>query len=299
LALANNYLWLMRYYQVIPLLFFVFTPHLRVSAQSWSARVVDADSRQPIPYASVGVLKGSRGTVAGDDGIFLLEIAAAAGDSVRISALGYRSCTYSLVDALPLTVALQPDPITTSTVEVLSPSLGRQRRWGITKRPDNVTFFFQSNQLGTELGSVIALPHGKDYWVKAVNFYLIRNNYGRVKFRFHLYRFDGSTDGLVDLLPQTVFVTTELVSGWVNIDLSEMDIVLRNEQDVLVSLEWLEHTNPDQSAEDLQFGAVLAPAGNIHYKRAVESPWEFLSKRYYGLRAKLGVHIEGYELTSP
>ena len=279
------------------LLFLLLAPQLRVSAQGWSASVVDAESGQPISYASIGVLGGAQGTVADEDGNFILQMDAARGDSVRVSAMGYRSCTYSLLTPLPARITLLAEPITTGVVEVRSTALGRLKKLGVAKRPDNVTFFFQSNQLGTELGSVISLPGGhKDYFVKAVNFYVIRNNYGRVKFRLHIYRFNGTTDALSDLLSQSVYLTSEATSGWVRVDLTDMDIVLRGERHVLVSLEWLEDTNPKRSAADLQFGAVLAPTGSIYYRRAVESEWEYLSKRYYGLRAKLGMYFEVYEL---
>ena len=267
-----------------------------IGAQTWTARVVDAQTKEAIAYASIGILGATRGTLTDEDGRFDLSLATTAGDSVRVSAIGYRPCTYALLTPPPTVVTLHPEPVMTQVVEVRSTALGRLRTAGVTKRPANVTFFFQSNQLGTELGTVIDLPDSKELYVKAMNFYLIQNQYGPVKFRVHLYRFTGDTERLVDLLPQSAFLTTEATSGWVRLDLTDLDVVIKNEEKVLLSLEWLENRNPGRSAKDLQFGTVLSPAGSIHYKRAVESEWEYLSQRYYGLRTKLGFHLEYYEL---
>lgn len=266
-------------------------------AQVWTAQVVDAETNGGITYASIGILGATRGTITDQKGNFSLRFSAAENkDSIRVSAIGYRACTYAIADSLPAIIALRPQPIMAKVVEVKSTALGRLRSSGVTKKSTNVTFFFQSNQLGTELGTIIKLPQSIDKLVKTVNFYLIRNNYGKVKFRVHLYRFDEEMNDLVDIMPRSVFATTEIKSGWVQLDLTDLNILLTGERKVLLSLEWLEDVNPSKSAKDFQFGAVLNPSGTIYFKRAVESDWEYLRKRYYGLRAKLGFYIEWYEL---
>ena len=62
-----------------------------VSGQTTTiARVVDADTRAPLPYATVAIQGTTRGTITNSEGWFSLPISSAT-DSLRISFVGYRT----------------------------------------------------------------------------------------------------------------------------------------------------------------------------------------------------------------
>ena len=69
-------------------------------AQRVEATVIDAQSREPIAYASVGVVERTLGTLADTMGHFSLDVPMELdGDSLRISCVGYGELTMSVADA--------------------------------------------------------------------------------------------------------------------------------------------------------------------------------------------------------
>lgn len=60
-------------------------------AQSISGVVLDYDTQQPVPFASIYFNKSYRGTIASEDGRFELSIGQFSGQDIIISCLGYKS----------------------------------------------------------------------------------------------------------------------------------------------------------------------------------------------------------------
>ena len=281
----------------LPVVLLLVLAPILASGQEWTAQVVDAQTGEAIAYASIGIIGGTQGTLTDPDGFFTLRTDANAGDSVRISSLGYRSMTYATGQLPKGTVELEPQAITMDVIEVSGLRLGPLRTIGVTEPPTNVTIIFQSKQLGTELGALLDLPRKSAHLIKGFNFYLKRNPLGNVKFRVHLYKATGKgVEKLTDLLPQSVFVETGVTSGWVNVDISDLNIVLDKRSTILCTLEWIEDSHPEQSVTDLEFGGVLGSTASIYFKRAVESDWEHLKKQGPGLLFEVGFNVEAYEV---
>ncbi|MEL6804906.1 MAG: carboxypeptidase-like regulatory domain-containing protein, partial [Bacteroidota bacterium] len=102
------------FYQVltIKLLCLVFAlslPEFGFAQSMANARVVDANTDEPLPYATIADLSGSRGTLSNADGVFALEIKNPT-DTISISFLGYQTAILSAEELLTLNeIRLTPE----------------------------------------------------------------------------------------------------------------------------------------------------------------------------------------------
>jgi len=102
------------FYQVltIKLLCLVFAlslPEFGFAQSMANARVVDANTDEPLPYATIADLSGSRGTLSNTDGVFALEIKNPT-DTISISFLGYQTAILSAEELLTLNeIRLTPE----------------------------------------------------------------------------------------------------------------------------------------------------------------------------------------------
>lgn len=93
------------------------------------ATVIDAESSQPVPFASVGLLGTYRGTSTNQEGGFRFSIAAneiREGMQLRISSVGYESATYS-IKQVPATILLKPSRLQLKEVLVMGRDLRPER----------------------------------------------------------------------------------------------------------------------------------------------------------------------------
>lgn len=95
---------MIRYYLSIVILGFSLAAFAQEQLDSVSAVVVDAETREPVPYASVYV-SSSCGTISNYDGEFSLECLPS--DVLRISSIGYKRISYRATE-LPDTILLKP-----------------------------------------------------------------------------------------------------------------------------------------------------------------------------------------------
>jgi hypothetical protein len=90
------------------------------SQQVIQATVVDKDSGQPVPFASVGITRSSKGTSTNLNGQFSLTVQAT--DSIKISCVGYESLTLHPSEVTAL-IALTPAATQLSEVIITSKPL--------------------------------------------------------------------------------------------------------------------------------------------------------------------------------
>ncbi|MGI9546048.1 MAG: carboxypeptidase-like regulatory domain-containing protein [Flavobacteriaceae bacterium] len=89
---------------------------VQVEAQSYSSRIIDAKTGEPIPYATVQFGK-NRGIITNDEGSFSLFIPTSASvDSLFISCMGYEKTAVSMSAGLDSLIAIDPKPIELSEV---------------------------------------------------------------------------------------------------------------------------------------------------------------------------------------
>lgn len=205
-------------------------------ADKLTGQVRDHRTHQPVSYASVGVVHYPYGTVADEQGRFLLALPAQYdADSLRFSAVGYAPRTLTVaqvrrvagqgpIDLLPQAVPL---------AEALVRSTGLQ--------PHQVGFLrglviagFDYNRAGNQLGQYVALS--KPGRLETVAFQLRTCTYDSVYLRLNVYRVKAKypAENLVTQ-PILLRLSRQQALAGVQLDLRDQHIWLPS--DVIIALE--------------------------------------------------------------
>ena len=267
---------------------------LSLPAQTIQSRVLDLNTREPIPFVNIGILGKNHGTVSDDAGKFSLEVPKAgwsSSDTLRFSAIGYQSVDVVLLHEpeLPPSIYLKPITLTLPTVVVNPKKFKRPKVLGHRNNSAKMIFYFQSNRLGTELCNRIEVKKGS-YYLKKAHFNIAQNKFGPLFFRVHVYENAAGKPGK-NLLPKELIVSSELKSGTLSVDLAPYNLVL--DTDFFIGLEWVKTLNKGNISKDLQFCIGLGQAGGIFAKGTSQALWHKIDQRVMGFQVHLGFYVEG------
>lgn len=220
---------------------------LPIGAQTFViGQVIDAATKEPLPYVNIGLLNKNIGTVADETGYFELEVNTEQNsrDTLRFSMIGFETKSYTLNDFINQNeIEVYLTEKSTALDEVI---LSSKRKKYQTKILGNKTTSkalyaaFTSNKLGNEMGFIVrARKH--PMILKKFNISLVENDYGPIKFRLNIY---DVLNGLPNktLLKDNIFIETEESSGIVSLDLTPYEIIL--DQDFFIAIEWIEDLGP-------------------------------------------------------
>ena len=216
-------------------------------ALSWAqegritGRVVDQESKDPIPFASIGLREEQTGALTNEYGFFQLSTPVkSVDDSIIVMALGYRRTALfvkrgatmeDLIIEMPKAfVKLNDVVITEKGMKVLmmgcrsnSPGAGM-----IQGMPGSQYAFMVKNEKQKKLG-----------YIRSVSFYIGENGYPREPFRVRLYRADGNySSPNSDMLTDNVVVSAARGGEWFTVDLTSYNIVAP-EEGFYVAMEWI------------------------------------------------------------
>ena len=209
-------------------------------------QVIDAATKEPLPYVNIGLLNKNIGTVSDETGYFELEVNTEQNirDTLRFSMIGFETKSYTLNDFINQNeIEVYLTEKSTALDEVI---LSSKRKNYQTKILGNKTTSkalyaaFTSNKLGNEMGFIVrARKH--PMILKKFNISLVENDYGPIKFRLNIY---DVLNGLPNktLLADNLFIETEESSGIVSLDLTPYEIIL--DQDFFIAIEWIEDLGP-------------------------------------------------------
>ncbi|MDB2340696.1 carboxypeptidase-like regulatory domain-containing protein [Flavobacteriaceae bacterium] len=209
-------------------------------------QVIDAATKEPLPYVNIGLLNKNIGTVSDETGYFELEVNTEQNsrDTLRFSMIGFETKSYTLNDFINQNeIEVYLTEKSTALDEVI---LSSKRKNYQTKILGNKTTSkalyaaFTSNKLGNEMGFIVrARKH--PMILKKFNISLVENDYGPIKFRLNIY---DVLNGLPNktLLKDNIFIETEESSGIVSLDLTPYEIIL--DQDFFIAIEWIEDLGP-------------------------------------------------------
>lgn len=220
---------------------------LPIGAQTFViGQVIDAATKEPLPYVNIGLLNKNIGTVSDETGYFELEVNTEQNsrDTLRFSMIGFETKSYTLNDFINQNeIEVYLTEKSTALDEVI---LSSKRKNYQTKILGNKTTSkalyaaFTSNKLGNEMGFIVrARKH--PMILKKFNISLVENDYGPIKFRLNIY---DVLNGLPNktLLMDNIFIETEESSGIVSLDLTPYEIIL--DQDFFIAIEWIEDLGP-------------------------------------------------------
>jgi len=220
-------------------------------------RIIDAETKQVIPYVNIGILQKNIGTVSNENGQYQLGFSGnyAVSDSIIFSHVGYRTVKYSIAQFINSISDIQLTPISNTLQEVVVKSrnlsekiLGRNGK-GLGLMHYNFYTFYEKDvddRLGKEAG--ILLKNKRDCFLNELHMQISSNEFASLKFRLNFYK-------TVDGVPTELIITKEIVFeirdefvGLYKFDLRPFDIYLtRDIGDVAATIQWVESkkTNPN------------------------------------------------------
>ncbi|WP_167856405.1 carboxypeptidase-like regulatory domain-containing protein [Hymenobacter metallicola] len=257
-------------------------------AQTITGTVLDAKTHEPLPYVNIGVLRKGVGTVANELGAYQLRLETAqATDTVRVSSLGYRPRLLRVQELQQRpAVELSPEAVVLREVKVKAKGLYKRTRvLGFNKPDASGTLSMSSNDLGTEIGSVINLKNKPTRLLNA-NFNVAYNQSGPLTFRVNIYRLlPNGKPSEEKLLRRDVIVKTSVEKGPISVDLTPDQLIL--DEDFMLTLEWIGGPENAKVKSQLAFVAGLGYANNDFYLRQTsQASWE---------RASVGAVLAGMQ----
>ena len=247
-----------------------------------AVRVVDAQRKQPIPYASVGIVGRPLGTVADAQGSFLpARVGAAPTDSVVVSCVGYQSRRLLVADLGKLPeLALTPQAAALQEVQVKA---GTWKRRNVGREGSGSFTFYNfhlqadkepANKLGREVGAIL--------WVKPNSFveeayvYLKQSSFRHLRFRLNLRALDSQDHPATSLLTQDVqFTVPDSTAGWQHLDLKPYNINVGPQNRIAVTLEWLDGApGKQQDWYSVSIPAALSATHRMVFRDKSEDQWK-------------------------
>ena len=205
-----------------------------------TGRVVDAESKDPIAFASISLRDEGTGALSNEYGYFQLALPErTTNDSIIVLALGFRRTALAvrrggmedLILELPRQ-RIQLANITVKAEKVRPLTLGARANEPaagmIQGIPGSQYACFMKNDKKKKLG-----------YVRSVSFYIGENGFPREPFRVRIYRADGNYNAPnSDMLTENIVVSANRGGAWYTVDLTQYNIPAP-EEGFLVAMEWI------------------------------------------------------------
>ena len=248
-------------------------------------RIIDALTKEPLPFVNVGVLKKELGTVSNEDGFFFLEVPDVfAKETLRFSMIGFDERDFQVADLEAILLSNNTLVLAEQTTFLEEVVLTAKKKWD-TRVSGNATTSkllitgFTSNQLGNEIALFVKVKKTPAY-IEGIQFSVVENIYPEVRFRVNVYsseyRFPDE-----NILKENIFVTLKQSEGIISVDLKEYDILV--DDDVFISLEWIDE---DLGSEGLWFSAGVF-GKSIYARSTSQAEW----KKQRGLSLGMSVTL--------
>ena len=280
--------------QKLVLNIFTFLSPLLLQAQKdlvIMGTVLDQKEATTLAYVNIGIVGTSLGTISTANGTFELYLKANTNEEniVRFSYLGYESKDYTIASLRLLNgqaIKLNKTGITLKTVEV-RPDLLQAKVIGHKKtKTSRATNFSISKKPNQNLGAAIGRRFNigkKTSQLTEFKFYVGGNNFDTIRFRVNIYNIKNGRPN--ELLNQQAIMSTLIKhqKGWATVDLSTYQLFV--EEDVVVALEWIEHS---QKGHVLQLPITMPAFATHFYKYGSQDKW----KRFRGMSTAMVLTVK-------
>ncbi|WP_288147396.1 carboxypeptidase-like regulatory domain-containing protein [Xylanibacter rodentium] len=244
-----------------------------ISNIGYSRTVLSESTREPIVYASVGVINRNLGTVADTLGNFSLKIPAEfINDSIRISSIGYIAKTFAVKDIknIPDTIYLADDVMMLNEV-VVKPQRIKHKTAG---RKGAGGFLYIEVEGNKAAGQGLATPlNVKEWaWLKELGFTILTENrpLSKMKFRVNIYRKEDNEYILQNFNPIYFDYDKSQLNNGLFIYKFPEEIML-DEGNYYIELEFLENFS-----NEFFIMKSKPMTGRTRYRYASQSDWETL-----------------------
>ncbi|MCD4669728.1 MAG: carboxypeptidase-like regulatory domain-containing protein [Actinomycetia bacterium] len=268
--------------RIISTIALILLIQIKVSGQVIAGKVTDSKTNEPLEYVSIGIINTNFGTITDSNGYFMFEAKVEELSIVRISMIGYKAQTFSIKELFGKENVIKLIPSVIQLEEVTVKSGTETKIIGVTKRTVKggvCGWGGDRRGKGYELGSKFYL--GASFVrLQSLHIRVHTLSYDSILLRLHIRNIK---DGLPheELINENIYFTIEKSSGWVEIDLKEYDIVLKDE--IALTIEWIKvsglnkknlvRVNKSKQKTANVLFSVKRNSGCIYVKKGVEGKW--------------------------
>ncbi|WP_188557974.1 carboxypeptidase-like regulatory domain-containing protein [Hymenobacter glacieicola] len=268
-----------------------------------SGRVVDEKTKEPIPFASIGLKEEQTGALTNEYGYFQIAMPEKnPQDSLVVVALGYFHKAVLIKPGIKIQDMIIEVPkraIELKEVKVISSAKIKNLDLGsksntpgegmIQGMPGSQYAFFVKNDKGKKLGNV-----------RSVSFYIGENGFPREPFRVRLYKADGNYNSPnTDLLTENIVVSAPKGGEWYTIDLTQYNIEAPVEG-FFVAMEWIVSGDKFYTTNFMDnytpYGQILRPTFEFKESRTwnytIGRGWSLITLANNGMRYNAMIRAE-------
>jgi hypothetical protein len=257
----------MKFLQFILLLLLPFT----TNCQELAGIIVDHQTKEPIGYANIAIIRKGIGTVADGSGIFTIRISKDnLNDTLTVSAIGYERLIVNVNDMLNIK-RLDTLWLSTKYYEIpvvsVKPVKYKIKFFGNKGNNKNIKAKFENDELGYEIG--VNFSTNDQIRIQSLNLSIAECTYDSVFLRLNVYEKD-SKENYRNILASPIYLTlqnTEIKKN-VIIDLSSKNINISG--DCLVTLEHIKYLGEGS----LWLSASLFSNSKTLYRKTSLAPWQ-------------------------
>lgn len=233
-----------------------------------SGKIIDSNSHQPLPFATIELFSLKTGTIADKNGNFIVNISSSDTtlDTINFSYLGYEKVKMSINDFLESgkTIVLKEKIIDLEEVKII-PRQYTTTILGIKdKKPGSMQY---ANVFNAKKGNYFENKKNEIGWIKSVSYYIHPDGHPATPFRIRIYERDKNEMPGKDLLNENLVVSAKK-PGWHTVDISDYNISFPKEG-AFVMMEWI------NSGEEFYFEKDISIKGN-------DGQTEKVTRKYYG-----------------
>ncbi len=223
------------------------------------------ENKRALPYVNIGLLNSDIGTVSDKEGSFNLDLSKEfLTDTLRISMIGYKTSYIpigSLVNSNKKNTVYLTEEIAALNEVVLTAKKWKRKTLGNKTESKFIGHVFYYGYLGREMG--IRMNVGKrPMFVDDFSFHISYNRFSaKVFFRLNIYKLEKGRP-TSNILKENILISVEAKeTGLITTDLRPYDIVLT--EDVMVTLEWIDHEGELKETEGLVISVGLLTDGTF------------------------------------
>lgn len=207
--------------------------------------ITDTDTKEAIPFASVGIKGKAYGTVCDENGRYELKTGTITDkDSLKISAIGFKPKAISMQMVKGYyneNISLRAATVQLNEVKV-KPQKTVTKILGNKNYNENICLSFQGAE-GSWKGAEISIKannkKGRLVFLENFNFYIVKNLYAdSLTFRLNFYGKDKEGLPGENILRKPIMFKTKVKEGVVSVNLKHL--LINTEDDFFMSLECLE-----------------------------------------------------------
>ncbi|MDU0370932.1 carboxypeptidase-like regulatory domain-containing protein [Hymenobacter endophyticus] len=289
--------------RVLSLFALVLLPALSFAQDAkMTGRIVDEKTKEPIPFASIGLKEEQTGALTNEYGFFQLAMPQKnPQDSLIVNALGYFRKAVLIKPGIKVQDMIIEVPkraielanVTVKGGKVKNLALGSNSNTPgegmIQGMPGSQYAFFVKNEKGKKLGNV-----------RSVSFYIGENGFPREPFRVRLYKADGNYNSPnTDLLTENIVVSAPKGGEWYTVDLTQYNIEAPLEG-FFVAMEWIVSGDNFYSVNFMDnytpYGQILRPTFEFKEARTwnytIGRGWSLITLANNGMRYNAMIRAE-------